>query len=113
MPGLDFDPRAVYWVTFACPCCGRRTRASTLLRYWSKTPLESFEDAEAMFTVGKGFKRIENKRDALWTVLAQLPADRGYDVRRAVGVFFEALAERLEKHGWPAREAARRARYGR
>lgn len=108
----ELEPRSVYWITFACPCCGRRTRASTLLRYWNASAREEFEDAEAMFTVGKGFKRIENKRDGLWKMLDQVGPFEGRRLRETVGVIFEALAARLEEHSRAARAAARRARYG-
>lgn len=108
---IRLDPRSVYWFVCDCPCCGRRVRASSLLRHWQKGPA-SFEDAEVMLTVSRGYKALENVRGPFWRALR----DAGWEQRDALAPkvedFLRQLEDRLRAAAQVARDAARRARYG-
>ena len=52
-------------VLLRCPCCGRRARASEILRAWLASPKPTFLDAEAMLTRSTGPRTLRNPLDAV------------------------------------------------
>ena len=113
MPPSDITPRSLYWLVFECPCCGRRTRASSLLRTWIDRPVPSFDDAETMVTRSKGPGTLTNDRSPLWQLLGAIPdVRRRAQVRDLLHGFFRRLETRLGDGVRASKDAAYRARWG-
>lgn len=94
----------------SCPCCGRRVRASQLVRAWESNPKATFSDAEAMFTRSSGPRKLRNERHPLWDYAAGRQWDEKYKLRRRLDAFFTAVDRRLTAAAMEARSAASRAR---
>jgi hypothetical protein len=113
MPASDIKPRSIYWLVLECPCCGRRTRASSLLRAWRARPTPSFDDAETMLTRSTGPGSLTNDRSPLWQLLTSIPDARNrLHVRDLVHDFLRQLESRLTDGARASRDAAHRARWG-
>jgi hypothetical protein len=112
MPTME--PASLYWLIFSCPCCGRRTRASTALRAWSRIPSAILDDAEAMWTRGGGPGRITNVRASLWDALERVTEVRAsVRLRGDVSDFFYELSRRLSDGASTAQRASSACRYSR
>jgi hypothetical protein len=105
-------PRDLYFVVVTCECCGRRVRASTMLRAWEKRPRPTLEDAEFMLTRSDGPGRIRNERGPLWTGLSEVPdRDGRYRLGASVASFLDRLDRRMRDAARAVSDGARRARY--
>lgn len=108
------NPRSIYWLVSPCEICGRRVRASHLLRYWAARPGPTVADAEIMLVSSSGNRGLTNQRTPLWETLDARGAESVRPATgRLVGEFFEKLEARHLAAARAARDGAYRARYGR
>jgi hypothetical protein len=106
-------PRDAYFIVVRC-VCGRRVRASSLMRAWADRPAEAtFADAEMMVTKSAGPGKLTNLRSPLWTAL-NAPTDVRARVAIAdrVAEFFRRMEVRMGEVARASRDASLRARWG-
>lgn len=107
------DPRALWAIVQPCEVCGRRARASHLIRFWASRPQPTVDDAELMTVESTGNRGLRNKRTPLWPTLAATPEQPANgDTRRMLTDYYDALERRLLAAAKAAKAGAQRARYG-
>ena len=110
----EIPPQTVYWLLSTCEGCGRRVRASHVLRFWKERETPTTDDAEMMVTRSGGHRQLRNERGDLWPQLAAMTDSRKrFELGRIVAEYFDQLEKRLLAAARVARDAAYRARYGR